>query len=176
MRAVSLIWLMLVLPGQAADKRSVTVDDLMKIRNVGEIRVTPDGSAVAYVLTVLDEEKNKYDSDIWLVNVKDKKTTQLTRAPGRDDTPRWSPDGKTLAFLSDRSGKAQVWLLPRDGGEPRKLTDHVTAVSDMAWSPDGKTLAFLAADPETEQEKAFKKDRGDVVVMEQEVKMTHLHQ
>src|SRR5436305_13849228 len=109
MRAVSLLCLVLALPVQAADKRPVTVDDLMKIRNVGEVRIAPDGSAVAYVLTVLDEEKYKYDSDIWLVNVKDRKPVQLTRAPGRDDTPRWSPDGKTIAFLSDRGGKPKGW-------------------------------------------------------------------
>src|SRR5205085_3209055 len=111
----------LVMPLSAADRRPVTVDDLMKVRNVGEAWINPDGDAVVYVLTVLDAEQGKYNSDLWLVQVKDRKTWQLTRAPGRDDTPRWSSDGKMIAFISDRSGKPQVWLLPVQGGEAHKL-------------------------------------------------------
>src|SRR2546430_13794013 len=157
MRTASLLWLVLALPLQAADKKPVAIDDLMKIRNVLDPRISPDGSEVAYVVSVLDEEKGKYNSDLWLVTIKDKKTVQLTRHPGRDDTPRWSPDGKTIAFISDRSGKPQIWLLPLTGGEPRKLAEATAHASDLAWSPDGNSIAFLAPEVETEGEKAFKK-------------------
>src|SRR5205823_2736437 len=116
-------------------------------------RISPDGSEVVYVVSVLDEEKGKYNSDLWLVTIKDKKAVQLTRRPGRDDSPRWSPNGKTIAFISDRSGSAQVWLLSRADGDPRQATRHATAITDYAWSADGKYLAILAKDADSEEDK-----------------------
>src|SRR5215210_3320229 len=96
-----LVLLLLWTPSiRAAEKRPVTIDDLMKVRNILDLRMSPDGTEVLYVLSVLDAEKGKYNTNVWVVPVKDGKSLQLTRGTGRDDTPRWSADGKRVAFLS----------------------------------------------------------------------------
>jgi dipeptidyl aminopeptidase/acylaminoacyl peptidase len=175
MRAAALLCFVFALPLQADDRKPVTIDDLMKVRNVLDPHISPDGSEVAYVVSVIDEDKGKYNSDLWLVTIKDKKTVQLTRRPGRDDTPRWSPDGKTIGYISDRSGTAQVWLLPRTGGDPRQATRHATPVTEFAWSADGKQIAFLAKDADTDEDKKRQQDRGDVHVIDRHQKNSHLH-
>jgi Tol biopolymer transport system component len=96
--------------------RPMTVDDLLAIKSVSDPQVSPDGKLVAYVVSEVDREKNKSNSDVWLVPVAGGEPKRLTISPGSDSHPRWSPDGKSIAFVSDRSGSSQVWILPMDGG------------------------------------------------------------
>src|SRR5262245_43869905 len=103
--------------------RPMTVNDVMKIRNVVEARLSPDGSRVVYVVSEVDFKEGFYNTDLWLVSAGGGAPRRLTAGPRRDDTPRWAPDGKGIAFLSDRGGSVQVWLIAADGGEARKLSD-----------------------------------------------------
>ena len=140
--------------------RAMTVDDIMKIRNIADARLSPDGQRVVYVISAVDFKEGAYKTDLWLVSFKGGEPRQLTRGPRRDDTPRWSPDGKRIAFLSDRSGSPQLWLIDPAGGEAEKLSDHKTPVKDFAWAPDGQGIAFLAADPDSEEEARRRKEKS----------------
>jgi len=125
--------------------------DLDRIEDVAEPELSPDGEHLAYSVTTTNVEADKRQSDLWRVRYDGRDRVQLTRTPEDSEwLPRWSPDGRSLAFLSDRGGedaKTQVWLMPTLGGEPRRVTDLPEGVEDYDWSPDGKRLAVIAWDP-----------------------------
>ncbi len=131
-----------------AARRPVQPDDLLRIKTVTDVQIAPDGRRIAFVVTELDAESDEIRSRIWLVSADGGPTRPLTYGPGRDSAPRWSPDGRFLAFLSDRPGRAgdrpQLYVLPMDGGEPRRLTDLERGAGPAVWSPDGQMLLFAA--------------------------------
>jgi dipeptidyl aminopeptidase/acylaminoacyl peptidase len=133
--------------GQATPTRALTAGDLVyRMRSVSDPQLSPDGQWVAYTVTSTDSAKNRRDVDIWMTSWDGAQTIRLTASPERETTPRWSPDGRSLAFLSDRQDGDgdQVWLLDRRGGEARRLTHLKGGVDDLAWSPDSRRLALVA--------------------------------
>lgn len=128
---------------QEAAKHPITFDDLIRMQRVSEPRISPDGKWVAYTVATPDMEANRNASNIWLTATAGGEAMQLTRS-GRDTSPVWAPDGKTLAFLSSRSSESQIYLLAMGGGEARPLTHISTGVDIAKWSPDGKMLAFTS--------------------------------
>jgi dipeptidyl aminopeptidase/acylaminoacyl peptidase len=141
--------------------RPMTPHDLTRVRFVSDPQISPDGTTVAFVVTTLSEERDEYLSAIWLVDVAGGEPRRFTAGPRRDTTPRWSPDGARLAFVSEREAKkkGQLYVMPARGGEPIRLTDLRHGVSAPQWSPDGARLAFVArvggwSEPESEEEKA----------------------
>jgi len=124
--------------------RPFTFDDLISIQRVSDPQVSPDGRWVAYVVTVTDKTKNTRNSDIWLVPIEGGMPRQLTNSEKSDDTPRWSPDGEKIAFVSTRDGQSQIWMIDVEGGEAKKITALSTGASGVIWSPDGKYLAFVS--------------------------------
>jgi dipeptidyl aminopeptidase/acylaminoacyl peptidase len=134
----------LSLPAFAA--RPMTIEDNLLTVRVGDPRLSPDGKLVAFVRTTTDLAAGKRNADIWIVPADGSAPPRaLTRHEKTDNAPRFSPDGKTLAFVSTRSGVSQVYLLDLGGGEPRKLTDLSAGAQDpLVFSPDGKTLAFVS--------------------------------
>ena len=134
---------------ESGSKRPVRADDLFRLTFVGDVAVSPDGTTVCFVQTRMDRETNEYRSDLWTVPATGTPgdAMRFTREPRTVAQPRWSSDGRWLAFLSDRDakGKRQLWVIPTAGmgGEARRLTSGEDAVSDFAWSPDGARLAFV---------------------------------
>jgi dipeptidyl aminopeptidase/acylaminoacyl peptidase len=149
-----------------AGGRPMTVDDLLAVKTVGDPQISPDGKQVVYVVSEIDRATDKSNSDLWLVPLAGGEPRRLTSSPGADNSPRWSPDGKSISFLSTRSGSAQVWLLPIvDGGEARQVTKLAVDVSGPIWSPKGDKIAFTAEvypglTPEQTAAKDKEKDAG----------------
>jgi dipeptidyl aminopeptidase/acylaminoacyl peptidase len=123
--------------------RPCTLDDLMDLESLADLQVRPDGTSAAVVVTRRDREQDRDAAHLELVDLASGTRSRLTRGAA-DRAPRWSPDGRWLAFLRADDGPAQVWLLPVDGGEPYALTDLPLGVSELDWSPDGTRLAVTA--------------------------------
>jgi len=129
---------------QDTGKHPITFDDMMRMHRLSEAQISPDGNSVAYTVTTPDLDANHGASNIWMVSTTQGAPVQLTQS-GHDSSPVWSPDGKSLAFLSSRDGESQVYLLSFAGGEARAVTHISTGVDIVKWSPDGKTILFTSS-------------------------------
>src|SRR5437879_8972017 len=125
-------------------KHSIIFGAMIKMHRIAEPEISPDGKWVAYTVSTPDMDANRGMSNIWVVPTAGGAAMQLTQS-GHDSSPVWSPDGKTLAFLSSRSGESQVYLLSMVGGEAHTLTKLSTGADMVKWSPDGKTIAFRSS-------------------------------
>lgn len=126
------------------EKRLIQASDVYNMVLVEDPQVSPDGAWVAFVRQGRDEHQNKTTHSIWLVRPDGSDLRQFTSGSAGDYAPRWSPDGTKLAFVSDRGGKPQIYVMPRDGGEALPLTYMLNGASAPAWSPDGTQIAFLS--------------------------------
>ncbi|HEX9103853.1 MAG TPA: S9 family peptidase, partial [Polyangia bacterium] len=116
-------------------------DDMARLGRLGDFDVSRDGKWVVYAVGRADVEENKTTSALWLLPVdRSQPARRLTAGTKKDHDPRFSPDGRRVAFVSDRDGTPQVWLLDLGGGEPQKLTALVEGAGAPIWSPDGKFL------------------------------------
>jgi dipeptidyl aminopeptidase/acylaminoacyl peptidase len=165
-RALILLGLMLVVPGLMAQSRIPTLDDLLTLKSAGGTQISPDGKWVAYTVTHGDFKQDAFVTQIWLAHSDTGESVQLTRADKSSTTPRWSADGKWLAFLSNRvEDKNQIFLIDPSGGEARQLTKSETAISNFVWSDDSKTIAYTATEPTAQPLKDRKEYYGDFEVV-----------
>jgi len=126
-----------------AKRYPMTFNDLMEIERISSPAVHPGGELIAFTRTKHDQKENKVNSTIMLLDVTDGSIRELTPGDSKDASAIWSPDGKQLAFTSDRGGSQQLWILPFEaGGEAGRLTDGEGGVSSPVWSPDGGRIAF----------------------------------
>ncbi len=149
----------------------------MRYHQLSSTALSPDGSRVAYVVRepLMDGEQSEYLSHVWLANTDGSGAHQFTRGEKSASSPRFSPDGTLLSFTSARSGSNQIWVMPLSGGEAWAATEVDPGVGQYRWSPDGSHIAFTMADPETEEEKAAKKEKRDVILVDQNFKFSHLY-
>ena len=122
---------------QCPAKRPMTPEDLYRLKTVSDPRVSPDGKWIAYTVSIPDLEQNGYNSDIWLVPVTGGEPLRLTNSPEADHSPRWSPEGKRIAFISERAGTANIFIIPVAGGEARQITRAGTDLYAPIWTHDG---------------------------------------
>ncbi|MEO3406576.1 S9 family peptidase [Mucilaginibacter sp. CAU 1740] len=134
----------------AQEKKPLKPADVYRIPTVSDAQLSPDGKWVAYSVSEVDTAKDKRVSHIWMQSFDGKESLELTHGDEAASSPRWSPDGKYLSFLSSRDSKtgAQIWLIDRRGGEGAKLTNIKGDLSEYAWSPDGKRIVMVIGDPE----------------------------
>jgi dipeptidyl aminopeptidase/acylaminoacyl peptidase len=156
------------------EKRTLTPDDVFNLKTVSDPQVSPDGAWVAYRVAWSDRKEDTRRADLYMTPLNGGDPIQLTRHTESESRPRWSPDGRYLAFLAKRDGAhTQVWLLDRRGGEPTALTEYKADVSDFVWSPDSTRLALTVQEvdpddianlPEGERPAAEKKAPKPIVV------------
>jgi dipeptidyl aminopeptidase/acylaminoacyl peptidase len=159
----------------AQTQTAPTIDQLISLQRVGSPAISPDGTSVAYTVRSTDWDDNSYHTEIWLAEVGSGETRQLTNNPKKSSTsPAWSPDGKMLAFATDRDDKRQVYVIDPRGGEARKLTSAEEGVGAFAWSPDGKSIAYASTDPRSAADKEREKTYGEFDVIGEGYRMSHL--
>ena len=143
MTRLALIALVMAAP-LAAQKKPFTVEKLLQLHRLSDPQVSPDGRTVLFSVATPDVAKNARLSQVWVVSIEGDAPRQLTREGTRNERPRWSPDGKRIAFISNRGGSQQVWLMDPDGSKARPLTEVPTEAGGVTWSPDGSRLLFTS--------------------------------
>src|SRR5262249_48766327 len=137
--------------------------ELMKVKRIGRVDVSPDGTRVVYAVreAILDDGKSEYLTRIYLVNEGGSGTKRLTDTDKSCDTPQGAPNGEWIAFLSAKSGKRTVWMIAPKGGEAVQVTSVNTAVTSFKWSPDSAWIAYTATDAPTPEQDKAKKEKND---------------
>ena len=156
-------------------KHVPTIDELLTLKTVGGAQMSPDGKYIAYTVAYGDFKADAFVNQIWLADVATGRTFQVTRGDKSSDSPRWSPDGNWLGFLSNRfEDKNQIFMINPLGGESIRLTKSETAINNFAWSEDGRSIAYLATEPVPPVSKERKEYMGDFEVIRKEYSFSHI--
>ncbi len=150
----------------------------LKVKGIGSPRVSPDATRVVYTVSneMMTADKSEYVTQIWLAGVDGKQNDQLTFGEKSSTNPKWSPDGKWIAFTSTRKdNKNNLYLLRVSGGEADALTDLKGGVGDFEWSPDGRLIAYSMTDAKSEDEEKNDKGKNDFRWMDENIKMARLY-
>ncbi|KAA0565214.1 S9 family peptidase [Bacillus sp. CH30_1T] len=142
--------------------KGIEIHDLYELRAVSDPRLSPSGDEAVYVKTIMCEERNEYFSTLHSIRLQDKTIRQWTFGEQKISTPRWSPDSRKIAFVSNRSGVNQLYLIHRDGGEAEQLTDYQKGVSNPVWSPCGEKIAVSLR---LEKGETFEKNEGEEEIL-----------
>jgi Tol biopolymer transport system component len=153
---------------------TLSIEQALTTYSTGAPVFSPDGSKAVVVVSQSGLGESLPLSHIWLVDVAAKTIRQFTSSQKSESSPKWSPDGKNLAFLSARNGESQLFLMDMGGGEALQLTHAKTAISSFEWSPVGQTIAYVAEDTATSVEKNKKANNYDERVVSESSKATNV--
>ena len=157
----------------AAQPAPLTPAQTLERRNIGDLEFSPDQTRLVFTVTEPVKGSTR-QRNIWMLDVASRRVRQLTFSAKSDSSPRWAPDGRAIAFLSDRDGPAQLYRLPMSGGEAEKITDRKESISAFRWSPDGTHVALLMNEPRSEAQQAREKDKDDARVAEKDDRLPRI--
>ncbi|MGH9938723.1 MAG: TolB family protein, partial [Blastocatellia bacterium] len=172
---------MLVLTGHVrAQDKVLTSELILTIRQATDAQISPDGSRIVFQVMrprAADEKPGAAIPELWLVPAGGGEPVRFTTSEQGERAAQWSPDGRTIAFLSRRPGAehTQVYLIPADGGEARHLTNAENSVAAFKWSADGKWIAYTVTDPKTKEERESESKGKDWVVADRNYKHIRLY-
>lgn len=168
---VIVLLLLLLFPATALAQ--LAPEQVLNIRQISDLNFSKDGQRVAFTVTepVKGNDRNR---DIWMLDVASRKVRQLTYSPKSESQPRWNPRKNELAFLSNRDGATQIYLLSLEGGEAVPLTEGKSSIQSFDWSPDGREITYLAPEPKTSAEEQKEKDKDDARVVDRDEKHARL--
>jgi Tol biopolymer transport system component len=153
----------------AQTKYNWSPEQSLKLKNISAVVPSPDGSKVLYTVreAVMTDDRSEYVNQVWVCNADGGNHIQLTKGEKNSSNPKWSRDGKWIAFTSSRDGKNNLYLMSTMGGEAEKITDVKTGVGAYEWSRDGKMIAFLMTDMASDKEEKNKKSKNDWYFMDE---------
>ena len=154
-----------------------TPEKHMEFRSISGTTLTTDGEHVAYVIRTpeMEGEKSEYIRQIWVASTNGNMNVQYTRGENSSHSPAFSPDGKSIAFLSNRNEKTQLFIMRLMGGEAEQITTEKDGISSFKWSPGGSKIAFLKTDEKTEEEEKADKEKRSVIEVDKNFKFSHLY-
>lgn len=150
-----------------APQAQLTPEQAISRRQLSDVRISPDGERVCFVVSEPPKGATR-SRHIWMLDLRSREVRRFTNSAKSEYSPRWSRDGKKLAFLSDREDSPQVYVMPTNAGEASRLTEGKNAIRSFEWSPDGKQIAFIAPDPKTEADEKKEKDKDDARVVDRD--------
>src|SRR6202171_781522 len=158
---------------KADTPKYLTPETSLSLRSISDLQFSPDGSRLAFVVSEPPKGERRV-RHIWLFEKQSGVIRQFTYSAKDETSPRWSPDGKQLAFLSNREDQQQIYVMHKDGGEAAAQTKGKRSVHSFAWSPDGKQIAYLAPDAKSDAEEKKDKDKDDARVVNKDDKQPRL--
>jgi len=174
MKKTVLVFMALAAAVLAAQSPStLTPEQTLERRGIGDLELSPDRARL--VFTVTEPVKGSArQRNIWMLDLADSRVRQLTFSTKSDGSPRWAPDGRSIAFLSDRDGASQLYLLPMSGGEAEKITDRKESIGAFRWAPDGRHIALLMAEAKSDAQQKREKDKDDARVAEKDDRLARI--
>lgn len=152
-------------------------EKIMKMKSISAVQVSPDGNKVVYAVrsALMNEEKSEYINQLFVANSDGLGTKPLTQDEKNNTNPKWSPDSKRIAFISNRDGKNNLYMMPLDSREAERLTEVKTTVANFNWSPNGKMIAYTMTDAPSDLEEKNKKGKDDWYFMDENQKQARLY-
>ena len=176
MKLLQMLSFVFLFPMLLMAQKNWSPEQVLKIKNVSAAQVSPDGTKVVYTIreAVMTDDRSEYVNQIWISGIDGSNPIQLTKGDKNNSNPKWSPDNKSIAFLSSRDGKNNLYILPIAGGESEKITNVKGGVSEFEWSNDGLKIAAIVSDAVSDIEEKNKKAKNDWYLYDAELKQNRL--